>query len=91
MSSLKLQAAETSSDLDELYRLLRGAHVQAQAVVDTIRDPLLVLGADLTVISANPVFYRTFETGRDATIGSRSTSWAAGSGTSRSCASSSRR
>ena len=56
-------------DLDELYRLLRGSHVRAQGVVDTIRDPLLVLGPDLTVISANPAFYRTFETDREATIG----------------------
>lgn len=57
-------------DLDELYRLLRGAHVQAQGVMDTIRDPLLVLDDDLTVISANPAFYRTFDAHRDATIGS---------------------
>ena len=56
-------------DLDELYRLMRGAHVQAQGVIDTVRDPLLVLSADLTVLSANPAFYRTFETNRDDTIG----------------------
>lgn len=56
-------------DLDELYRLLRGAHVQAQGVMDTVRDPLLVLAADLTVLSANPAFYRTFETTRDETVG----------------------
>jgi len=56
-------------DLDELYRFLRSAHVQAQGVLDTIRDPLLVLDADLTVISANPAFLRTFETCRDDTIG----------------------
>lgn len=55
-------------DLDELYRLLRGSHVRAQGVVDTIRDPLLVLGADLSVISVNPAFLRTFETEREATI-----------------------
>jgi len=56
-------------DLDELYRLLRSAHVQAQGVVDTVRDPLLVLDADLTVLSANPAFYRTFEACSDDTIG----------------------
>ncbi|SDY70931.1 Two-component sensor histidine kinase, contains HisKA and HATPase domains [Citreimonas salinaria] len=55
-------------DLDELYRLLRASHVRAQGVVDTIRDALLVLGPDLTVISANPAFYRTFHTDREATI-----------------------
>ncbi len=57
-------------DLDEIYRLLRGAHVQAQGVVNTLRDPLLVLDPDLTIISANPAFYRVFDLSRDATVGS---------------------
>lgn len=61
-------ALEDTLDLDELYRLLRGSHVRAQGIVDTIRDPLLVLSSDLTVISANPAFYRTFETEREATV-----------------------
>lgn len=56
-------------DLEDLYRLLRGAHVQAQGVVDTVRDPLLVLDAQLCVVSANVTFYETFEVGRDDTIG----------------------
>ncbi len=55
-------------DLDELYRLLRGSHVRAQGVVDTIRDPLLILSADLTVLSANPAFYEMFETHREETV-----------------------
>lgn len=55
-------------DLDDLYRLLRSAHAQAQGVMDTVRDPLLVLDANLTVLAANPAFYRTFDTDRDATI-----------------------
>jgi two-component sensor histidine kinase len=56
-------------DLDELYRVLRSAHVRAQGVVDTVRDPLLILDADLTVLDANPAFYRTFEACRDDTVG----------------------
>lgn len=56
-------------DLDDLYRFLRGSHVQAQGVIDTLRDPLLVLDSGLTVISANPAFYKTFQVGRDATVG----------------------
>lgn len=56
-------------DLDELYRLLRGSHLRATGIIDTIRDPLLVLGPDLCVLSANPAYYRTFETDRDDTIG----------------------
>ena len=56
-------------DLDDLYRLLRGAHVQAQGVIDTVRDPLLVLDADLCVVSANCSFYEVFGVDREATIG----------------------
>ncbi len=36
--------------------------------MDTVRDPLLVLDSSLTVIGANPAFYRTFDTSPDATI-----------------------
>ncbi|MCZ0964362.1 HWE histidine kinase domain-containing protein [Paracoccus benzoatiresistens] len=56
-------------DLDELYRLLRGSHVQAVGVMNTLRDPLLVLDGDLTVLSANPAFYRAFEANSDDTVG----------------------
>jgi PAS domain-containing protein len=38
-------------DLDE-------AHPLAQAIVDTIRDPLLVLDQDLRVVTANRAFDR---------------------------------
>ena len=33
----------------------------AQAIVDTIRAPLLILDKDLCVVTANPAFYRTFK------------------------------
>ncbi|ROU04074.1 sensor histidine kinase [Histidinibacterium lentulum] len=55
-------------NLDDLYRLLRTAHAQAQGVMDTVRDPLLVLDSNLTVLAANPAFYRTFDTDRESTI-----------------------
>ena len=56
-------------DLDDLYRLLRTTHVQAQAVVDTVREPLLVLDRELTVLSASRSFYEAFGVGRDETLG----------------------
>jgi two-component sensor histidine kinase len=56
-------------DTDDLYRLLRNAHLQAQGVIDSLRDPLLVLDAGLSVVYANNAFYQTFEVGRDATLG----------------------
>jgi PAS domain-containing protein len=35
-------------------------HLLAQAIVDTIREPLLVLDKDLRVVTANRSFYLTF-------------------------------
>jgi PAS domain-containing protein len=37
-----------------------GGHALAQAIVDTIREPLLVLDEDLRVVTANRSFYMTF-------------------------------
>lgn len=56
-------------DTDDLYRLLRNAHLQAQGVMDTVRDPLIVLDSGLCVVNASKAYYETFEVGRDATIG----------------------
>jgi two-component sensor histidine kinase len=55
--------------LEELYRLLRGSHVQAQGIVDTLQEPLVVLDKDLVVVNANPAFLRTFRVERDQTLG----------------------
>ena len=40
-------------DIDDVQTL-------AQGIVDTIRDPLLVLDEDLRVVTANRAFYQTF-------------------------------
>lgn len=49
-------------------RLLK-VEVLAQAVIDTIRDPLLVLDKDFRVIAASRSYYLTYETNRQATQG----------------------
>lgn len=36
----------------------------AESIVNTVREPLLVLSGDLKVISANEAFYRTFQTAK---------------------------
>jgi PAS domain-containing protein len=56
-------------NLEDLYRLLRSEHVQAQGIVDTVPDPLLVLSQDLCVMSASRAFFETFRVGRDETLG----------------------
>ena len=47
--------------------MLAEARVRAEAIVDTVREPLLVLDASLRVLSANVPFYRTFETSHELT------------------------
>jgi PAS domain S-box-containing protein len=42
----------------------------AESIVETVREPLLVLDADLKIISANGTFYRTFKVTPGETIGS---------------------
>ncbi len=46
------------------------AHRYAEGIVETVREPLLVLDADLRIISANRHFYRTFQVTPGETIGS---------------------
>ena len=55
--------------MEDLYRLLRTGHVQAQGIVDTIADPLLVLDGNLCVQNASRSFFETFKVDRYETIG----------------------
>ncbi|MBL6082349.1 PAS domain-containing protein [Belnapia sp. T18] len=57
--------------LEDLYRMLRSGHVQAQGVVDSLDLPLVVLDEDLRVTAANPAFLDAFRVERDETIGER--------------------
>jgi hypothetical protein len=41
----------------------------AQAIVDTVREPLLVLDKDLRVLAASRSFYLTFKVARTETLG----------------------
>ncbi|MCG6116231.1 MAG: PAS domain-containing protein [Mesorhizobium sp.] len=56
-------------NMDDLYRLLRTGHVQAQGIVDTVADPLLVLDSNLCVQNASRAFCETFKVDRVDTIG----------------------
>ncbi len=46
---------------------LRGALAYAESIVETVREPLLVLDADLRVISANRSFYQAFQVSQEKT------------------------
>ena len=55
--------------LEDLYRLLRSGHVQAQGIVDTLEEPLVVLDESLCVQGVNPAYLRTFRVKRDDILG----------------------
>ena len=74
-------------DIDTLKR----AHEYAEAIVATVRAPLLVLDADLRVRTANRAFYDTLRSPPPKSKAGHSLSWAMVSGTSPRCAGSSRK
>lgn len=53
----------------DLYRILRTGHLQAQGIVDTVAEPLLVLDANLCVQAASRSFFETFGVDSDETLG----------------------
>ena len=55
--------------LENLYRLLESGHVQAQGVVDTITQPIVVLDLNLCVTTANNAFINTFRVSREDILG----------------------
>jgi len=55
---------------DQPFSANRDAGTLAQAIVDTVREPLLVLDKDLRVLAASRSFYLTFKVARADTQGS---------------------
>ncbi len=60
-------------DIDAIKRAhdLKEARDFSAAIVDTVREALLVLNGDLSVNSANRSFYRAFQTRPEETVGRR--------------------
>jgi len=54
---------------DVAAEAIQEARRYAESIVDTVREPLLVLDADLRVRSANQSFYATFHASAEATVG----------------------
>ncbi len=52
-----------------MTELLQPLLIDADSIFDTVREPLLVLSADLRVCKANDSFYRTFQTAPEETLG----------------------
>ncbi len=60
------KASEQKVDADKLWEV---AWTYIRTVVDTIREPFLILDKDLRVISANKTFYSAFQVDKDETEG----------------------
>ena len=62
----------TFADISErktAERAIEAARSYSDSIIDTIRQPLVVLDEELRVISASPSFYRTFSVRSEETVG----------------------
>lgn len=57
--------------LSNAIREIEDAQTLAQAIVDTLHEPLLVLGSDLSVLAASRAFCETFQVDPARTVGSK--------------------
>jgi PAS domain S-box-containing protein len=73
LSELRSQNAELEKSVTgyiSAQLVAEELHHYTENIVETVREPLLVLNADLKIISANHNFYRTFQVTPGETIGS---------------------
>jgi PAS domain-containing protein len=53
----------------EPFKDIEDARALAQAIVDTVREPLLVLDGDLRVLAVSRSYYLTFQVNRQDVLG----------------------
>ena len=63
------ELAEVNAALDLREIELKSARDYALAVIDTVREPLLILDPDFRVVSASPPFYNMFKTSAHHILG----------------------
>jgi len=61
LTTVNEQLSDRNKELNRLNSELKEARDYAEAVVDTVREPLIILNADLRVQKANESFYRKFQ------------------------------
>ncbi len=52
-----------------IEKVIQNARIYAESVVNTVRDPLVVLDENLRIVSANWAFYYTFSFMKEKTEG----------------------
>ena len=62
-------AVLTLMDIDALKAEVKELRVYAESIVETLRQPLIVLDGNLRVVTTNAAFYDTFKESKDKTEG----------------------
>jgi PAS domain S-box-containing protein len=68
-SDIILLAMEDITDRKQLETEIQDAREYAENIVETLREPLVVLNFDLKILTANHSFYETFKVTPEETIG----------------------
>lgn len=63
------ELAVLNAELERARSMAERARAYADAIIETVRDPLLVLDADLSVLRANQAYYVSFRTAPELTEG----------------------
>ncbi|AXF05742.1 chemotaxis protein CheB [Paraburkholderia hospita] len=78
LQSINEELSTTNDELRYRVRELKTVHDEvtrardyAEAIIETIAEPVLVLEADLRIVRANLAFYQAFATAAEATIGTK--------------------
>lgn len=66
---LGVNAEKLESLSQHIFDMLNNLRVRAESIVETVREPLIILDKDLRVVTANPAFYRLFHLGHEDTEG----------------------
>jgi diguanylate cyclase (GGDEF)-like protein/PAS domain S-box-containing protein len=69
-SHIILLAMEDITERKQLEAEIQDAREYAENIVETVREPLVVLNSDLKILTANHSFYDTFKVTSEDTIGS---------------------
>ena len=69
LTGKNVELREVNATLDRREIELRTARDYALAVIDTVREPLLILDPDFRVVSASPPFYSMFNTSAHHVLG----------------------
>src|SRR5659263_649497 len=64
-----LLAIEDITERKRAEKISKDARIYAESIIDTVREPFVVLDKDLVVLSASRSFYSTFEVTADETVG----------------------